>query len=300
MLKYVEYIKNNNLGVVYLNKSFKDITTLKIGGKIKLLFYPYTLDNFLSFYKYYLLNKDYPIIIVGNGSNILASSNCYDGIVVCFKKVIFKYFIYRNQVIVNSGVMIMDLIKFLKQNNIGGLEKLAYIPATIGGMVKMNASAYNKSISDNINYIKCLDENGDIIILYKKDLVFKYRDCNLHNKMIILECCFNLENKNQDEIDIIIKKIKNNRYSKQPLNYFNAGSTFKNIYNIQVWKLIEDVGLRGYSINGAQVSEKHCNFLINRKDCHSDDMLKLIDLIKDKVKQKFNLDLQCEWIFINF
>lgn len=300
MLKYEEYIKKNNLGVVYLDKSFKDITTLKIGGKIKLLFYPYTIDNFILFYKFYLLNKDLPIVIVGNGSNILASSNDYNGIVVCFKKVIFKYFIYKNQVIVNCGVMNMDLINFLKQNNIGGLEKLSYIPATIGGMVKMNASAYNKNISDNINYLKCLDENGNIIILYKKDLIFKYRDCNLHDKMMILECCFDLEYKNQNEINIIMEKIKKNRYLKQPLNYYNAGSTFKNIYDKQVWKLIDDVGLRGFNINGAQVSEKHCNFLINTNHCHSADMIRLINLIKDKVYKKFNLDLQCEWIFINF
>lgn len=300
MLKYVEYIKKNKLGIIKLDKSFKDITTLKIGGKIKLLFYPNTIDNFILFYKYYIQYKDYPLIIVGNGSNIFASSNYYNGIVVSFKKVLFKYFVYKNNVIVNAGTMIMDLIIFLKQNSIGGLEKLAYIPATIGGMIKMNASAYNKSISEDILYLKCLDENGDILIFYKKDLNFKYRDSNLNEKIIILECCFNLQNKNQKDIEMIIKKIKKNRCLKQPLNYYNAGSTFKNIYDKQVWKLIDDVGMRGFNINDAQVSEKHCNFLINTNQCDSDDMLKLINIIKKKIKEKFDLDLQCEWIFINF
>lgn len=300
MLKYVEYIKKNNLGEYCLNKSFKDITTLKIGGKIKLLFYPLTIEDFITFYKYYILYKDYPLVIIGNGSNVLASSNDFNGIVINFKKIMFKYFIYKNQIVVNSGVMIMDLINFGKKHNVGGLEKLSYIPATIGGMVKMNASAYNKNISDNINYIKCINENGDIIIYYKKDLKFKYRSCNLSSKIIILECCFNLENKDINDIDFIIQKIKKDRYLKQPLNYYNAGSTFKNINNNQVWKLIDGVGLRGYSINDAQVSPKHCNFLINKNNCDSDDMIKLIALIKKEVEQKYYLKLECEWIFINF
>lgn len=300
MLKYVEYIKKNNLGEYCLNKSFKDVTTLKIGGKIKLLFYPLTIEDFITFYKYYILYKDYPLVIIGNGSNVLASSNDFNGIVINFKKNMFKYFIYKKQIVVNSGVMIMDLINFGKKHNVGGLEKLSYIPATIGGMVKMNASAYNKNISDNINYIKCINENGDIVIYYKKDLKFKYRSCNLSSKKIILECCFNLENKDINDIDFIIQKIKKDRYLKQPLNYYNAGSTFKNINNNQAWKLIDGVGLRGYSINDAQVSPKHCNFLINKNKCNSDDMIKLIALIKKEVEQKYYLKLECEWIFINF
>lgn len=298
MIKYIEYIKNNKLGNIDLNNSFSNLTTIKIGGKIKLLYYPNTIDNFIKFYHYYLHFKDYPLIIIGNGSNLLVNSNDYNGIVISFKKIIFKYSIYKNYITISSGVMIMDLINYLKKINIGGIEKLSYIPATLGGMIKMNASAYNKTISDNLYYIKSIDELGNINIYYKKDIIFEYRKSNI--KEIILECCLYLESKKEKEIDETISFIKKNRIEKQPLDKYNAGSTFKNINHIPIWKLIDGVGLRGYKVNNAMVSEKHCNFLINYNNCNSNDMIKLITIIMEKVKEKYNYNLECEWIFINF
>lgn len=299
MLELVEYIKKNKLGEVYLNKTFKDLTTLKIGGKIRLLYYPNTVESFILFYKKNIFKKKYPIIIIGNGSNTLASSDEYDGIVICFKKVIFKYCLYNNKVIVTSGVMINDLINYLKNNNLGGLELLSYIPATIGGMVKMNASAYGSSISDNLIYIKCLDKEGNLKVYQKKDLIFDYRNSNINDE-IILECCFSLINKSQEEINNIMKRINKERKSKQPLSSFNAGSTFKNGINYVAWELIDSLNFRGFSINEAMVSNKHCNFLINKNNATSDDMIKLINVIKREVYNKYGIKIECEWKFINF
>lgn len=301
MLQLVEYIKKNNLGEVLLDKYFCDITTLKIGGKINLLYYPNTISNFIVFYNYYL--KQYnnkKLIIIGNGSNILASSDDFNGIVVCFKKIMYKYTLINNIVTVNSGVMIMDLINYLKENNLSGLEKLSYIPATIGGMIKMNAGAYNKEISENLLFIKCIDKQGNIKIIKKNEIIFKYRYCSLSDEYIILECTFILDYKDKKNIEQKIKLIKKERLTKQPLKEFNAGSTFKNINGYPIWKLIDSVGLRGYSINDASVSNLHSNFLINKNKATGEDMLLLINLIKDKVKEKFNLSLECEWILINF
>ena len=163
MKKYEEYIKKNKLGEVYNNKSFKDITTIKIGGKIMMLYYPNSIESFVLFYKYYLSFKDYKIVIIGNGSNILANSKTFNGIVVCFKKCICKYFLYKNTITINSGVLIMDVINYLKDKNLGGFEKLSYIPATIGGMIKMNASCYNVNISDNLVSLKGINEKGEVI-----------------------------------------------------------------------------------------------------------------------------------------
>lgn len=299
MLEYIEYIKNNKLGVIELNKSFKNMTTLKIGGKIKLLFYPYTNECFINFYRYYINNKKYPLFVIGNGSNIFASSKDYNGIVVCFKKMWFKYGIYNNQLLVNSGVMLMDLINYLKNINLGGFEKLAYIPATIGGMVMMNAGAYKVDISDLLISIKCIDNKGEVIIYNKKEINFSYRKSNLNN-VIILECVFEVKNINKININNTIEWIKDNRTLKQPIESNNAGSTFKNYENKSSWKLIDEIGFRGYNINDAYVSSKHCNFLINKKDCTSDDMLSLINLINNKIYDKYGHKLDCEWIFINF
>ena len=299
MLEYIEYIKKNKLGVIELNKSFKNITTLKIGGKIKLLFYPYANECFIKFYRYYIINKRCPLFVIGNGSNVFAGSKDYEGIVVCFKKMCFKYGIYNNQLLVSSGVMIMDLINYLKNINLGGFEKLSYIPATIGGMVMMNAGAYKVDISDLLIYVKCIDSQGELIIYNKKEIDFSYRKSNL-NDLIILEFVFEVKNIDKRSIDNTIKWIKDNRTLKQPIESNNAGSTFKNYGNKPSWKLIDEIGFRGYNINDACVSNKHCNFLINKKNCTSDDMISLINLINSKIYGKYGHKLDCEWIFINF
>ena len=300
MLDYIEYIKKNNLGEIKLNKTFKDITTLKIGGSIDLLFYPNTIENFIIFYKYYLINKKTPIMIIGNGSNVLASSDEYNGIVVSFKKIFYKYSLIKNIVTVSSGVLINDLINFLKKHNLSGLEKLYYIPATIGGLLKMNGSAYGNAISDNLIYIKVIDENGNIKIINKEELEFSYRKTNINYNYIIIESSYYLYSKDKNLIDYELKKIITDRKNKQPLNTNNAGSTFKNPQNNFAWKLIEDAGFKGYSINDAQVSNKHSNFLINKNNCSSYDMIDLINQIKTKIYQEYNVKLECEWNFINF
>ena len=300
MKKYLDYIKINKLGVYYIDKMFSDLTTIKIGGKIRLLFYPNSIDSFIKFYRYYLLYKDYELIVIGNGSNVLASDNDFDGIVITFKKCLLKYTIINNIVHVNSGVMINDLINYLKKKNLGGLEKLYSIPATIGGMVKMNAGAYHVNISDKLKKIKCIDNNGYVIEIEKNDIVFDYRRSSIPNQYIILECVFELEYKSIYEINENIKYVKESRLERQPVNELNAGSTFKNILPFSSWKLIDKVGMRGFSINDACVSEKHCNFLINKNKAKSEEMCRLIELIKEKVKQEFNHELECEWIFINF
>lgn len=299
MIEFDEYIKKNNLGECYYDKSFKDITTIKIGGKIKLLFYPSSNENMINFYRFYLKNKTVPLIIIGNGSNIFANSKTYDGIVVSLKKIKQDVIIEGTKVIVNSGMLITNFINKLKEKNIGGLEKLAYIPGTIGGMIKMNASAYNCNITDYLNYITCIDEKGELVIYNKKELNFNYRSSSIKDCNIILNCCFELEYKEKNEINNVIDNIQKDRYLKQPLEYYNAGSTFKNA-SCSAWKLIDKVGLRGYQINDAMISNKHCNFLINKGNCKSEDMLALINLIKRKVSEELGFTLECEWVYINF
>ena len=298
MLEYVNYIRKNNLGVVYTNKTFKTLTTIKIGGKIRLLYYPNTMGNFIKFYRFYLDNKKYPINIIGNGSNILASDKEYEGVLVCFKKIHFKYAICNNVFSVTSGVMINDCIHYLKNISKGCFEKLYYIPATIGGMVKMNAGAYNCNISDNILNIKTIDNKGKIKVYKKEELIFEYRKTNIDE--IILEVSFVLHNENKEKIIKDLEEIKKDRLNKYPLSFYNAGSTFKNPVDNKSWLLIDRLGLRGLNINDAQVSNKHCNFLINIRNSSSDDMVKLLNLVKDKVKNAYNINLECEWNLINF
>ena len=300
MIKFIKYIRNNNLGEYYTNKMFKNVTTLKIGGLIKLLYYPNSIESFIIFYRFYLKNNNYPLVVIGNGSNVLANSKEYNGIVVSFKKILCKYYISENLIITTSGVMMMDIINYCKKKNKGGLEKFSYIPGTVGGMVKMNAGAYNDEICNHLIYVTVIKNNGEVKIYNKKELKFSYRCCELDDGDIILNCCFELIEKNKQEIIEKIKSIQVNRELKQPINEFNAGSTFKNNGEISAWKFIDSVGLRGYRINDAMVSNKHCNFLININNCNSDDMILLINEIIYKVKNEFDIDLELEWKLINF
>lgn len=298
MLDCVEYIKKNNLGVVYINKAFRELTTIRVGGNIKILYYPNTLENFIIFYKNYLLKKKYKFIILGNGSNVLASDEDFNGVVVSFKKMLFKYSLFNNVCTVSSGVLINDVIHYLKEYNLGGLEKLYYIPATIGGLIKMNAGAYDYNISDSLISIKTINEKGEIKVYKKEDINFEYRKTNINE--IIVESSFLVENIKKCEIVNKIKRIKIDRINKYPLKQYNAGSTFKNPNGYKSWELINNLGLRGININDALVSDKHCNFLVNKNNCRSDDMKKLIELIINTVKNEYNIKLECEWDLINF
>lgn len=298
MLDCVEYIKKNNLGVVYINKTFRELTTIRVGGNIKILYYPNTLENFIIFYKNYLLKKKYKFFILGNGSNVLASDEDFNGVVVSFKKMLFKYSLFNNVCTVSSGVLINDVIHYLKEYNLGGLEKLYYIPATIGGLIKMNAGAYDYNISDSLISIKTINEKGEIKVYKKEDINFEYRKTNINE--IIVESSFLVENIKKCEIVNKIKGIKIDRINKYPLNQYNAGSTFKNPNGYKSWELINNLGLRGININDALVSDKHCNFLVNKNNCRSDDMKKLIELIINTVKNEYNIKLECEWDLINF
>ena len=211
---------------------------------------------------------------------------------------LFKYSLFNNVCTVSSGVLINDVIHYLKEYNLGGLEKLYYIPATIGGLIKMNAGAYDYNISDSLISIKTINEKGEIKVYKKEDINFEYRKTNINE--IIVESSFLVENIKKCEIVNKIKRIKIDRINKYPLKQYNAGSTFKNPSGYKSWELINNLGLRGANINDALVSDKHCNFLVNKNNCRSDDMKKLIELIINTVKNEYNIKLECEWHLINF
>lgn len=300
MNKYIDYIKLKNLGDVYLDKSFKDITTLGVGGKIALLYYPNSTISFIKFYRYYLENKDYPLLCIGGGSNVLSSDKEYNGIVVCFKN-INEICIRNSNVVVSSGYDVRRLSVVLKYLNLKGGEYLNNLPATVGGIITMNASCYGYKTSSILKRCLCINENGILKWYKSEEMNFGYRNSIIKRKgLIVLKGEFIFEKGDIDEIQKITNTLKKYRYDNQPLNYKNAGSVFKNTNEYTVWKIIDDLGFRGYNINDAYVSNKHCNFIVNRNNASSSDIFKLVKLIKQKAKEKYNIDLECEWTLINF
>ncbi len=301
MNHYVDYIHHHHLGVVDIHCTFQDLTTFGIGGKIALVYYPDTMDHFLKFYSYYQQHSFVPLFIIGNGSNVFANDDPYLGIVVCFKKMNIRYILRKNKITIYAGCMMTPIIYELAKKGYGGMEFLSGIPATIGGLVAMNAGAYGKEISDVCMEVLCVNQEGKLITLKNHEIEFEYRSSKiLKEHWIILNATFLLEErKERDILDEIHLKTKN-RKDKQPLKEKNAGSTFKNTISFSVWKMIDAIGYRGKRIGEAQVSMKHSNFLINLGHATSYDMNQLIHLIQEEVKHKFHISLECEWIFVNF
>lgn len=293
------YIKQQNYGKVFSRVPFKDLTTIKIGGNIKLLFYPNSEKALVDVLRIIKKNH-FKYFIIGNGSNVLANDNFYDGIVIKLKDLNDYIKINDNFVEVGAGIGMAKLIFSLMKENLGGLEFLVGIPATIGGMVCMNAGAFNHSVSEFIEEIKIVNDDGKIEKIKKEKLYFSYRDSIVkEKKYIILSVRFKLIRKEKELIKKDIRKYLGIRKNKQPIDSFNAGCVFKNNIN-NSGKLIDECDLKGFSINDAMVSEKHANFLINKEKASAFEMMSLIYYVKDIVRREKNIELECEWVFINF
>ena len=275
-------------------------TTYKVGGKAKAIVYPDSVDNLIKLLKELKsLNENYKII--GKGSNLIFSSKDYDGVLINLEELkTFK--IDGNIVTAEAGVSTVKLALETAKNNLSGLEFASGIPGTIGGGVFMNAGAYNSDFSNIIKEVKYLDQDFNIKVIQNKDMKFSYRDSIFKEKrdMIIIEATMELNLKPYSEINEIILSRREKRIATQPLEYPSAGSVFRNPELAPAGKLIDDLGLKGYQIGGAKISEKHANFIINDGDATGEDIKALIDYIKEKVKNEYNVDLYLEQEEVNF
>lgn len=294
----IETLKKDDY-IIKEDVSFKTLTTYKTGGTCKFLISPKNVDaliNLLKEIKKY--NVKYKVL--GNGSNILVSDDVFNGIVIKLDR-LNNLKLDDNILTVEAGYSLISLSLFLANNNLSGFEWASGIPGTIGGAVYMNAGAYLKSISDYLISVKVLDDNLNIKTLTKKDLNYSYRKSALmENKFIVIEANFKLEHKEKEEILQVMKDRKERRMTSQPLNYPSAGSVFRNPDGDYAGRLIEECGLKGYEIGGAMISDVHANFVVNKDNATSSDIKALIELAKEKVYEKFNIDLKVEQEFFNW
>lgn len=287
-------------GTLLENVSLKDYNTYKIGGKTKYLIKPYDINSLIKLIDYLKKNK-INYLIIGKGSNIILPDEDFNGVVIILEN-LNNIIINNNNVIVESGCTLNSFINKIIDNNLGGLENLYGIPGTIGGAILQNAGCNGNVISDYLESVTYL-EDGNIYTINKNECEFNYRSSIFkHNKnKIILSCKFNLELKDKEEMKSIIKNNLIKRKNSQPLEYPNAGSVFKNPKeNIYAGKLIEDERLKGKNISDAYVSEKHANFIVNKGNAKSKDIIDLINLIKKIIKEKYNIELELEQEIIKF
>lgn len=297
---FINYIKDNYLGDVFTNYSFKDLTTLKIGGQIACLYKPYTLDDLFVAYRY-IIEENIPYYIIGNGSNILASDKAFNIVVISLKELNKITRITNNKFIVGSGVLTNKLAFELAKQGYTKQEFLSVIPGTIGGAIYMNAGAYNNSMEDIVYDVTYLTEKGKLITLSKKELDFEYRSSIFKKlKGIIVSVTIELDKALVKNAPLEkIATYKRNKKETQPINVLSAGSTFKNINDLKAWQIVDKLGYRGYIYNGVMVSTNHSNYIINNGNATYNDMITLLNIIKKEAKEKLNIELECEWEIIN-
>ena len=296
-MKAKKFIVKNRLGLVLSDKKFSELTTIKVGGKIRNLYYPTTTESLIKTVDF-LHSKKKKYFILGNGSNIVASDKVFKSLVISGKHLIKSIEFKEDTFIVSAFMDLRIVIAKLVERQISTLTNLAGIPATVGGAVVMNAGAFKSNISDNLLWVKYL-ENGKLFTKNVDELLFGYRDSQFKkNNVIILEVAFKIIKDN--ESILIYKNILEKRRDRHPLNYPNCGSIFRNKSDIKAYEVIKNIELDGYIIGGAKFSEKHANFIVNFNNAKALDVYKLIYLAKNKALNLDNINLIEEVILLNF
>lgn len=278
---------------IKINESLKTYTMTKLGGKADVFVLPETEEEATAIVKY-AYDHNVPILMLGNGSNMVVRDGGVRGIVICFQK-LDEIRIDGTQIYAQGGALIKDVSKLAAENSLTGFEFACGIPGSVGGAMAMNAGAYGGEIKDIIIDSTVLTKEGERIVLSKDELELAYRQSIIAKKgYFVLSSRFELEKGNQQEIDEKIADLTFKRESKQPLEYPSAGSVFKRPPGYFAGKLIQDSGLQGKGVGDAEVSTKHAGFIINKGNATATDYIETINLVQRVVKEKFNVDLELE------
>lgn len=293
-MNIIEDIKQMCIGEVIEDVDLIKYNTYKVSSKALGIVIPDDENGLISLLKYLRKNK-IKHKILGNGSNLIFSKDYYDGILIKLDS--FQNLeIEENKITVGAGYSLIKLALRVSRLGLTGMEFATGIPGTVGGAVFMNAGAYKTDMGYIVSSIKVLTPNYEIVTMTNKELDFHYRTSFLHKNKdyICLEATIVLNKGIKEEIMELIDERKERRVTTQPLEYPSAGSVFRNPANDFAGRLIENLGYKGKGYNGAIVSEKHANFIINTGGAKGSDVKKLVYEIKDKVKDNYGIDLIIE------
>ncbi|MEG1984089.1 MAG: UDP-N-acetylmuramate dehydrogenase [Oscillospiraceae bacterium] len=289
----------NNINVI-LNIPYKKDEPLSLhtgfrtGGNADYMLFPESKEQLINTIKI-LRTEELPFFVLGNGSNILATDVGYRGFVIKTAMALDYLEFSDGKVRCGAGKQLSFLCSECARQGLSGLEFAFGIPGTVGGAVFMNAGAYGGEMKDVVHSVTVLDKSGDIFELSNDQMNFKYRSSIAQSgEYVILDAEFSLSHKDRETIQSNMNELMQRRRDKQPLDMPSCGSTFKRPPGAFASKLIDECGLRGFSVGGAQVSEKHCGFVVNKGGASSDDILSLVEQIQTTVKQKTGFELECE------
>ena len=279
---------------VKLEEAMSRHTSFKVGGNAQIFVEPKDEEALKRLLE--LINTEkINYYVIGNGSNMLVSDKGYKGIIISMLKFTSPSLIENESITISAGKTLKELTELARENSLSGLEFAYGIPGSVGGAVFMNAGAYDGEIKEVLDKVKVMDKEGNVLSLNTGELDLSYRHSNIEEKgYIVLEAKFNLKKADKSAIWKKMQELMARRIDKQPLNFPSAGSTFKRPEGYFAGKLIDDAGLRGYSIGGAKVSDKHCGFIVNADKASAEDVYALITYVRLKVKEKFDVELEPE------
>lgn len=283
---------------ISIKEPMKKHTTFRIGGEAD-LFLRMENPHQLKEVQNYLQKLGMPYYILGNGSNLLVSDEGYRGVILEIADKMNTIRVEGNSIIAQAGALMSKIAHVAYEHGLTGFEFAAGIPGTIGGGVVMNAGAYGGELKYVVTTVEVLDQNGEFLSLDNQTMEFGYRTSILKkHPFIVTEVRMELQEGCKDEIKATMDDLAAKRREKQPLEYPSAGSTFKRPEGHFTGKLIMDAGLRGYQVGGAQVSEKHCGFVINKGEATAADVKQLVADVQQEVKKQFDVELEPEVIFL--
>lgn len=282
-------------GKVIKGQSLRELTSFKIGGVADFFVVPYNIKDLRNVIEFCTRDK-IPFIVIGNGSKLLIRDEGFRGVVIKLGGEFKKIEVNDSEVLVGAGVYLPALIDFAAENGLAGLESLAGIPGTIGGAVVRNASAFGESLSDRIIWVRVIAGNNEEFVLARGQIKFGYRSSLfLEDKNLVLaEVKLRLFSDHRDKIISRVKEVTDKKMQTQPLSFPSAGCVFKNPSFYSAGYLIQNTGCLGMRVGDAQVSFQHGNFIINRGEATAQDIIQLIEKIKRRVKERFNINLELE------
>lgn len=296
---FYEFLKTRGLQeYVMRDEPMSRHTTFRVGGTADFFVEIGSPEELLDIINY-LTETDHSYFILGNGSNLLVGDKGYEGVILHLGERFNRITVEGNTITAQAGAMLSAVARTAAKNGLSGMEFASGIPGTIGGAVVMNAGAYEGEMKQIITKVTVMTREGEILELDNETMEFGYRTSIIKNRpLVVLSAVISLEKGDMTSIQAKMDDFNKRRRSKQPLEYPSAGSTFKRPEGYFAGKLIMDAGLRGYRIGGAQVSEKHCGFIINMGNATAADISELMDEVVEKVEEQFSVTLEPEIIRI--
>ncbi len=289
-------------GTILNNVSMKRYTSMKVGGPVSYLIYPRDEKDLITAIRI-ALEKGVRYRFLGNGTNIIVHDRGLREAVIRTTRMQQMNYERKDDSIsaeVSGGTSLKGFIVDNACHGLAGLEKLYWIPGTVGGGIKMNAGSFGSRISDTLESVRLIDKSGKIVSYRKNEMGFGYRESRIGLSECVLTACFHLRNRNKDEIQKDMDYVFDERKKRHPMDFPSAGSVFKSVAGEPAWKFIEKAGLKGISIGGAMVSDKHANFIVNTGRATAQDVRMLVDKIKKEVFEKTGVNLEEEVEFWGF